>query len=435
MVALKSAVDEADTIRLLREAAVLAVASHPGVVVVRGLRDAEGRPALATSWVGARSLADVESLPPHQVAATVAAVASTVADLHALGVVHGQLGDPSHVLLDPHGRPVLCGFGRAHLVEREPTLGQAVPPGDEPLSPSDDVAGLGSLLSALLDAEPLFEFPRTRRAARRGLGSTDDLRRALLTLADHARADDPTCRPTARAVAASLQNLAPEASLPAEAPASTDPPDMPDDDAMDRLRASVAEPDEAVARWRRRVPVLVGATVALLVLALTVKVFSPDRVSGGLDATPSRAADATSLGPTSSTPRQSTTSTSPPSTALGERPPTPTSLDSVEMAGAASVAVIELDGHRYEVGAPGDQVLVDDLACDGGRRAALMRPSTGEVFVFDSWAEPGIDLVARPLATLEPTSRIDIDHSDPGCPRLVGVLSDGRVVPLPEVAT
>jgi eukaryotic-like serine/threonine-protein kinase len=440
LVALKSAIDEEDTVRLLREAAVLAVASHPGVVVVQGVRDAEGRPALATSWVGARSLADVGSLPPHQVAATVSAVASTVADLHELGIVHGQLGDPSHVLLDTQGRPVLCGFGRARLIDRGSTLGHAdhgAPcSSDRTPSPSDDVAGLGSLLGVLLEAEPLFEFPRTRRAARRAAGSTDDLRRALLTLADHASADDQTCRPTARALAASLQRLAPEASLPADTTAPTDGPNVRDDadDAIERLRATVAEPTGTTARWRRRAPAIVGALVASLVVALTVGVLSPDRTSGGLANGPPRPADTTTAAASPSRSRPSTTS-SPPPTAPAELPtaPDPTQAATVGATGADSVTVIELDGQRYEVGVPGDQVLVDDLACDGRRRAALLRPSTGEVYVFDSWAQPGIDLVARPLATLEPAARIDLDHSDPGCPRLIGVLADGRVVPLPEV--
>src|SRR5205823_14171913 len=46
------------------------------------------------------------------VAPLVAHVATTLADLHELGVSHGAV-EPSHILLHPDGRPVLCSLGRS----------------------------------------------------------------------------------------------------------------------------------------------------------------------------------------------------------------------------------------------------------------------------------------------------------------------------------
>lgn len=52
----------------------------------------------------------------------------------------------------------------------------------------------------------------------------------------------------------------------------------------------------------------------------------------------------------------------------------------------ASQPVVEHAGHRYGLGRPGDVALVGDWDCDGKPTPALYRPSTGEAFVFDTWA-------------------------------------------------
>jgi hypothetical protein len=75
-------------------------------------------------------------------------------------------------------------------------------------------------------------------------------------------------------------------------------------------------------------------------------------------------------------------------------------------------------------------VLVGDWRCEGQPQAALLRPSTGEVFVFDGWAAAGADLEGRLLARLQPGARLR-GMTDGACERLVGVLADGRVIPLP----
>ena len=54
-----------------------------------------------------------------------------------------------------------------------------------------------------------------------------------------------------------------------------------------------------------------------------------------------------------------------------------------------AAAVIEHGGRRYAIGAAGDFVEVGDWNCDGQATAAIVRPSTGGVVLFDAWPGPG----------------------------------------------
>ena len=103
----------ADGPRLAAEAARLRAARHPGVVELieaeaTGTPDA-GLPVLRTRLAGSTTLA-TRHLPPDRAAAVEAELRTTVAALHARGIVHGRIS-PDHVVLAPGTRPVLCGFG------------------------------------------------------------------------------------------------------------------------------------------------------------------------------------------------------------------------------------------------------------------------------------------------------------------------------------
>jgi len=99
--------------RLAFESKVLAAAAHPGVV---RLVDVEGEAtspdALLLGWVSGGTLAESEGPAPDEFLRLGAALATTVADLHDIGVVHRAI-DATHVMLDEKRRPVLCGFGSA----------------------------------------------------------------------------------------------------------------------------------------------------------------------------------------------------------------------------------------------------------------------------------------------------------------------------------
>ena len=50
--------------------------------------------------------------------------------------------------------------------------------------------------------------------------------------------------------------------------------------------------------------------------------------------------------------------------------------------------VLEHGGRLYGVGAPGDFVETGDWDCDGEPTPAIVRPSTGDIVLFNAWPAP-----------------------------------------------
>ena len=284
------------------------------------------------------------------------AVADTVADLHAVGLVHGHL-DEHQVELDPRGRPTLNGIEAARR-----TGDQA---GDRSLvRPSLDVAALGQMLDRLTAITPDDHGRPTptrrrrlhhhrRRPTRRPTPRRGDLRQLI----DQATRADPAERPTARRFGAQLQYLC--------GPVSTRP-----------------------TRWhagRRGRPgrgfVVVGAGVAgLAMLGLGLPRLAS--VAAGRPADRTRPARATT--------------------------------DFTTGVAASPGGTVTVGGHRYAIGTPDDRVLVADWDCSGQLAAIVVRPS-GAVFRFDGWAQPGDDLVGLPAGSWPASTSVAVGHDDAGC--------------------
>lgn len=471
--------------RLRLEADRLERSRHPGVVAVVDATDE----VLVLAWAGTDTLATTR--PPLSVAAGIlAAVATTVADLHELGIVHGRL-EPDHVVLAGDGRPRLCGL-------------RGVDAGQVPATPADDVAALGRLIDHLVgaDAEP-EPIPERRWIRPRWTGWG---RRALLTLADQASDPDPARRPTARALAAAIADTVPEAHLaapvaegaPAAASPPPDPPEPTDElpEAQPAVRWTVdhdlpappqeeSEPaagpiapttatdaggDEGEPRFlglriepgtepagpevttrrpprrsgRRsgRLPVAVAIGGLLLVAALGWARPGPD--PGRAEPPVRAAAPATATAaPTAATALTALTAPAPtdPLPAPSTRPACPTSDDGlgadVDGDGCAEpVAVqgnrITVDGSTFEVGEAGDAVAVGDWDCDGLATPGLVRPASGEVFLFDRWTA-GTSVVTVPATSVVPGARALEPPAPPGstgCPGPAVRLADGSTRPL-----
>ena len=157
--------------RSLREARVAARLSHPGVVTVHDVIEAEGTPWIIMELVPSRSLAQVLAedgpLRPARAAMMGMMLLEALGSAHAAGVVHRDV-KPGNILVTPEGRAVLTDFGIATL-HGDPALTQAGmvmgTPGfcaperirGEPASPASDLWSLGATLYAAVEGRGPFE--------------------------------------------------------------------------------------------------------------------------------------------------------------------------------------------------------------------------------------------------------------------------------------
>ena len=105
--------------RAEREARLLARISHPNIVRVLTVTEADGLPAIEMEWIDGASLVDggrAGPMPPREAAGIVRDLAHAVEAMHAAGIIHRDI-KPANVLLaaSTDGRPVpkLVDFGLA----------------------------------------------------------------------------------------------------------------------------------------------------------------------------------------------------------------------------------------------------------------------------------------------------------------------------------
>ncbi len=390
-VTVKQARTAAEEEQLEGEAALLAAASHPGVVCLVGVESSpDGRVALVTRTVESVDLGRVRPLAPAEVCGIGAAVATTLADLHGLGITHGAV-QADHVLIDVDGRPVLCGFGHGTRSTGDP-LAQAI---------AADVSALAGVLLARLPDTCDRSVRRTLQTAYAGRG-----RRV----------------PSARAVAQALARSTTGARLPV----SLCPNDEvgPDDQVESELevrendgpaicRPSVAAPGaqrrtlslpRASAKNRRRIPVRRLAVTAMTAAAVATVVVALAR-SGSVPTSPAMA-------PAS--------------------PGSPTSCPSVDEGCAAlrlSNGILNTPDGRFQLADPGDVVVLGRWTCTAMALPALLRPATGEVWIFDRWATQTTDVAARPLRQVSGAQALQVLPTRSGCDRLE-VIRNGAQSPL-----
>lgn len=142
LIAVKAA-DPADPSRRRAEAELLARLDHPGIVQFVDFVEADP-PELHTRYEGTDTWARTPPPTRERALSGLAAVASTIADLHDLGTCHGALA-PEHVVVGSGQRPILCG-----LADARP---------HEPAAALDDMVGLAGLIRDAAAALP--DPPRT----------------------------------------------------------------------------------------------------------------------------------------------------------------------------------------------------------------------------------------------------------------------------------
>jgi len=191
--------------RFRHEARRLAtLTDHPHLVTIRsGGRTRAGEPYLVTDHLDRGTLADVLArqgpLGPQVLGQVAEAIASALAAVHGLGIVHGAVA-PEAVRLDRDGRIALGDFGLATLLPgpaRASLATQAVS-GSFEAGPADVAADVGGLAATIAAAI-----------------SSDRLPHELVAVLRAALDPDPRRRPTLAVVRSALAALRAESEFPA----------------------------------------------------------------------------------------------------------------------------------------------------------------------------------------------------------------------------
>jgi eukaryotic-like serine/threonine-protein kinase len=261
--------------RAMREARLTARLNHPHAVPVFDMVEQLGQLWLIMQFVPSITLAAVLDeggpLEPGEAAQVGAQVASALAAAHAVGIVHRDV-KPGNVLIAEDGTALISDFGIAHalgdatlttsgMIHGTPAfLAPEVARGNE-ANFASDVFSLGATLYSAMEGTPPFgrdensmallhrvvagEFPPPQHCG------------ALTPVILHMLSTDPETRPSMRAVADNLAELA-ERSRSSETEPSTAPQPVP---------ATPPSPDREDQRptepRRRRA---IAATVAVLAL-------------------------------------------------------------------------------------------------------------------------------------------------------------------------
>jgi serine/threonine protein kinase len=228
--------------RSLREAKVAARLSHPGVVCVHDVIEAEGSPWIVMELVAGRSLAqaiaDDGPVAPPKAAMLGTMLLAALATAHSAGVVHRDV-KPSNVLLADDGRAVLTDFGIATL-DGDPALTQAGmvlgTPGfcaperirGGPATPASDLWSLGATLYAAVEGHGPFDGQGSALAVLASIVHAQPPAApsagALAPVISALMNKDPSSRPEAARAAALLAAAASRPAPPPRDPAARGQP-------------------------------------------------------------------------------------------------------------------------------------------------------------------------------------------------------------------
>ena len=398
--------------RLQQEADILARLDHPHIVRVLELVPDGAGVAIVMQHAPGGSLATLLAakggLSAEEVVKVAAPLADALAWAHRRRVVHGDV-KPANILFTSGGEPLLSDFGAARpagqadagveLLGTSGYVDPAVLGGARPDERSD-VYGLGAVCHEMLTGRPpatgagtgatALSFPAEGPAA---LATV--LRRALApSPADrYASAEDmaTALRDAVRATPARSGPVGPGGGDRRTGRSLPSPAGPPTRSFGPRPPRPATPRGPGPSRPRRRLAVVVSVGLTLVAVA-----------GGAVVSTP--------------------TGTSRPTS--GQCPPVNTPLradvdgDGCPSPVAWSGNVLEVEGHRYRLGEPGDTVVLGDWDCDGRDTPALYRPG-GAVFFYDGWAQDGRPLPAASRGDHLPAGRPEVRHGEDGCDRVV----------------
>lgn len=225
--------------RFLREAQSAGRLSHPNIVTIYDVGEADGLAYIAMEYLSGATLRDVMNrgpMPLELALDTATQMAEALAFAHEHGVIHRDIKPANVVITGQRGRIKLTDFGIAHLVNSDHThVGQMLG-SPRYMSPEQamgrevdgrsDIFSLGAVLYEMLTGHYAFdgdslptivyrvinEVPVAASVLRPGLPA------ALANLLERMLSKSPEARPDARALVGALHALlapaAPQASAP-----------------------------------------------------------------------------------------------------------------------------------------------------------------------------------------------------------------------------
>jgi outer membrane protein assembly factor BamB len=206
--------------RFVREAQAAQAVHSPGVAAVLGAWTEGGRPWIATEFLAGLTLDQaVESfgpLPEPAVRALAVSLARTLADIHAVGLIHRDLKPPNIVLTSTGPRIIDFGIARPEHGLTLTTTGQVpVTPGygapeqvlGKRVAPPADVFSLGALLAYAATGKRAFSgghLAAVQYAVVHEEPALDGLTPELRELVAPCLAKDPALRPVPAQIAAAM---------------------------------------------------------------------------------------------------------------------------------------------------------------------------------------------------------------------------------------
>lgn len=345
--------------------------SHPGIVSMIDIPTPNG--ALVLEHCDLGTLADrlhEERLSVAELTLLADALVPAVGHLHASGWIHGDIS-PANIGLRSGKGPVLLDFATARAAD-----GQAIAEGTAefagPLRQADprlDIRSLAATLSAALGAPDRWDHKK--RA----------VRTRLMALIARCDADQPV------ELGELLEIVCEPNSVSAHAGTSGGGPVVnPSTRAFGPPPTATAPSVEHRATPRR----LVAAAVVLVALI----------VAGGLEI---------ALG---ARPNNDHVEAMP---ILVEEISARSTVQDAEATWDSGTGILTTsgpEGRSFAAGEPGDVAAIADWDCDGSKTLAVFRPSTGALFVFDSWTDR---TVAR-AREVGPGETLLVQHDESGCP-------------------
>ena len=227
--------------RFLREAQSAGRLSHPNIVTIYDVGEADGLAYIAMEYLCGPTLRDLMNkgpMPLELALDTATQMAEALAFAHEHGVIHRDIKPANVVVTDQRGQIKLTDFGIAHLANTEHTHTGQMLGSPRYMSPEQamghevdgrsDIFSLGAVLYEMLTGQYAFdgdslpaivyrvvnEPPTAAEALRPQLSG------GLASLLAHMLNKSPHARPDARALVKALHALAPGASQAATRPAS-----------------------------------------------------------------------------------------------------------------------------------------------------------------------------------------------------------------------